>query len=669
MFTKKNSTRITISLLVIISLLFSSTFVGLGNDIAFAEAEDSSSSDAQIIEDITEPTQPDADYDGYIVKIDHKKTKKIDKKEVSQYETTADKEYVMVEEPDDALDFVDPNYIEYIEPNYVRNSMAEPQSEKLIKPEGSVKAFSETYYNYREYDLINAFDAWAKGFDGRDTGVAVFDTGMFAYHDAFRSTSIKKMYNFLGTYGKVSSVASDINSVKDGYSSGHGTPVSGLVAANGSPDVQGIAFRSDLYVGKVITDSGEGSVGDFIQGLSILLNQDGAPDVLNMSFGATGYSRAEYDMIAQCTNQGTIAIASAGNEGHEGSPYNYPANYSNVIAVGSIELNQTASYFSTRNTSVMVTAPGSGVVSVSNVQGYYVRCDGTSFSSPIVAGAAALTAKKIGSSGNRENHNRFLTLLTSTSKDAGITGYDINTGYGILDVDKLTQSASSSGINTASTYQIAYEPDGGTFGGTVPTTFTKGQSVTFPKNITKKGYKFSHWVDESGKKVTGVPAGYANDYAVFAVWKPKAFKLKFKGNGGKVKAKTKKVKYETPIGTMKTPKKRSGYNFLGWYTKKKGGKQYYKGMTFTKLKNVTLYAHWTKKNVVKFNPNKGVVKKYGKSITKGKKYGSLPKPTRKGYKFKGWYTKKKGGSKVTSGTKVKKKENITLYARWKKSPK
>ena len=60
-------------------------------------------------------------------------------------------------------------------------------------------------------------------------------------------------------------------------------------------------------------------------------------------------------------------------------------------------------------------------------------------------------------------------------------------------------------------------------------------------------------------------------------------------------------------------------------------------------------------------------KKRTKYMNPSEKYGKLPKPkAKKGYKFKGWYTKKKGGKKVTKKTTVPSKTNVTLYARYKK---
>ena len=72
-----------------------------------------------------------------------------------------------------------------------------------------------------------------------------------------------------------------------------------------------------------------------------------------------------------------------------------------------------------------------------------------------------------------------------------------------------------------------------------------------------------------------------------------------------------------------------------------------------------------KKVKVTFNVNGGKAlskAKKTKSITAGKKVGTLPKVTRKGYTFKGWYTKKSGGKKISKNTQIKKK--TTYYARW-----
>lgn len=69
---------------------------------------------------------------------------------------------------------------------------------------------------------------------------------------------------------------------------------------------------------------------------------------------------------------------------------------------------------------------------------------------------------------------------------------------------------------------------------------------------------------------------------------------------------------------------------------------------------------------VKFNGNGGKSGKASKTIKYGSFYGTLPSAKRAGYEFKGWYTKKKGGSKITSDKKIKSAKNRTVYAQWTK---
>lgn len=67
---------------------------------------------------------------------------------------------------------------------------------------------------------------------------------------------------------------------------------------------------------------------------------------------------------------------------------------------------------------------------------------------------------------------------------------------------------------------------------------------------------------------------------------------------------------------------------------------------------------------VVFNPNGGSVSPKSRKVASGARIGTLPKPTRKGFVFAGWFTAKTGGAKVTAATKVSR--SMTLYARWAK---
>jgi uncharacterized repeat protein (TIGR02543 family) len=177
----------------------------------------------------------------------------------------------------------------------------------------------------------------------------------------------------------------------------------------------------------------------------------------------------------------------------------------------------------------------------------------------------------------------------------------------------------------------------------------------------RTGYTFAGWytLANGGKKVTTITHILA-DVTLYAHWTPNYYSVRFKSQGGSPVTSL-LVGYSQAIGTLKTPK-RSGYKFLGWYTKASGGN---KISASTNVKSdVTYYAHWVRLYTVKWNANKGKVKKTSISVAKGAKVGSLQKPTRSGYKFLGWYTKKSGGSKISKNTKISKTK--TYYAHWKR---
>ncbi len=66
---------------------------------------------------------------------------------------------------------------------------------------------------------------------------------------------------------------------------------------------------------------------------------------------------------------------------------------------------------------------------------------------------------------------------------------------------------------------------------------------------------------------------------------------------------------------------------------------------------------------VRFNANGGTVSEYGRVVSLNKAIGALPVPeARRGYTFKGWFTAKTNGTKITAATKVTKA--VTVYAQW-----
>ena len=138
----------------------------------------------------------------------------------------------------------------------------------------------------------------------------------------------------------------------------------------------------------------------------------------------------------------------------------------------------------------------------------------------------------------------------------------------------------------------------------------------------------------------------------------------FDPNGGVVEQSTKQLLYLEEYGTLPTVT-RSGYVFLGWYTKASGGTKVLESTKVTTYNDHTLYAQWEVKRIKVAFDTQGDSPETAKSVTTGGTYGDLPTPTRTGYAFQGWFTAASGGTKITSASTVYASSDHTLVAQWK----
>jgi subtilisin family serine protease len=161
---------------------------------------------------------------------------------------------------------------------------------------------------------------------------------------------------------------------------GHGTMVAGLIHL--------VAPMAKIMPVKVFRSNGSSTLSDIVRG--IRWAADHGADVINMSFSSTQSSSELQAAIAYANSKGVICIASVGNDGKQ-NPSVFPAGYhSQVIAVASTNNQNIRSTFSDYgNTLVDVAAPGEGIVTLYPGNNY-AEGWGTSFSTPLVAGGAAL---------------------------------------------------------------------------------------------------------------------------------------------------------------------------------------------------------------------------------------------------------------------------------------
>jgi len=192
--------------------------------------------------------------------------------------------------------------------------------------------------------------------------------------------------------------------------------------------------------------------------------------------------------------------------------------------------------------------------------------------------------------------------------------------------------------------------------------FAAGQS------FLKSGGK---WIDaQTLYSKVGVSGKFGNFNIIGLASQTPILRLNYMPNGGTVSPASKTITYGTVVGALPTPT-RTGYTFTGWYTKATGGTKYSSTKVYNTVADTNIYAHWkANKYKVAFSADGGSTPKTNnkvvksKTLTFGKKYGTLPTTKRTGYTFGGWYTAQVGGVKMTSGSVVNIAADHTLYARW-----
>ncbi len=169
--------------------------------------------------------------------------------------------------------------------------------------------------------------------------------------------------------------------------------MTGIVAAktNNARGVVGIAPLAKVMPVKVLDSTGSGSDANIAVGID-WARTHGAK-VINLSLGGTFDDPVLADAVANAITSGIVVVAAAGNDGTD--TVGFPASYPGVIAVGATDHTGALTSFSSYGPRIDVVAPGLDITSTAlGSTEAYAADSGTSFSSPIVAGVAALMRGK-----------------------------------------------------------------------------------------------------------------------------------------------------------------------------------------------------------------------------------------------------------------------------------
>ncbi len=160
--------------------------------------------------------------------------------------------------------------------------------------------------------------------------------------------------------------------------------------------------------------------------------------VINMSYGSGDFCQTEYQALQLATRSNVVLVAAAGNEFDQGNPLEFPASLPHVLTVGALTPDNKAAYFSNANAAMDLVAPGVGIITAvppslrppEGDRSGYLAEDGTSFSAPIVAAAAAWLRQV--RPGLRADQIAQAIRLSAT--DINSKGFDSSTGFGKLNL-------------------------------------------------------------------------------------------------------------------------------------------------------------------------------------------------------------------------------------------
>src|SRR5690348_16288456 len=210
---------------------------------------------------------------------------------------------------------------------------------------------------------------------------------------------------------------------------GHGTMTAGIVHL--------VAPTAKIMPLKAFRADGSSNLSDIVD--AIYYAADHGANVISMSFSMTQPSASLQQAIQYALNKNVTLVTASGNDGLK--TLVFPASYGGVEGIGSTTNADLRSNFSNYGSGVTLFAdPGEGVITT-YPGGLYAAGWGTSFSTPIVAGSAALVLQARPSAKPGD-------VTNALSKAKQISGMG---GYGRIDLYQALTNLATGGSNNSGT--------------------------------------------------------------------------------------------------------------------------------------------------------------------------------------------------------------------------
>ena len=313
--------------------------------------------------------------------------------------------------------------VEYAEPNYVTGLTDEPGGvvAELPGDTGSTAVAVNDARTREQYalDRMQVRSAWGLSTGGSGV-IAVLDTGVQFDHPDLAGRLLPG-HDFVSNDGD----ARDDN--------GHGTWVSGIIAANANDGygIAGISWSDKILPVKIMNSGGTGDTSDLTAG--IIWAADNGATVINMSVGGFPYSQYVQDAVNYAWGRGAVLIGASGNNRRE--EIFYPASLANVVSVSATQADDEFANWSSYGSKVDVSAPGASILTTNcyactygghDTWGSHTKISGTSFAAPNVSGVVAL----IRASYPSESPGQIVNRLLAGVDDQGYAAWDNRYGFG-----------------------------------------------------------------------------------------------------------------------------------------------------------------------------------------------------------------------------------------------
>jgi len=314
-------------------------------------------------------------------------------------------------------DFSQDDAVEYAQPNYLFKVAVIP-NDPFYSSSGSWGQGYDDLWGLKSMQMEGAWNIS----EGQGVVVAVIDTGVDYNHPDILSNIWENTAEIADNgldddgNGFIDDVrgwdfAYDDNDPMDRH--GHGTHVSGTIAATGNNNIGiiGVAPQSKIMSLKGLSDSGSGDTNN-LAGAIMYAAENGA-QVMNNSWGNDAESNPMIESAVRYAHAlGTVVVFAAGNSERDVRKIS-PMNMYETITVSATEQDDGRTFFTNYGFACDVAAPGGGKIAgppsdrpyynilslksevsiwpeALTVGNNYVRLAGTSMAAPHVAGLAAL---------------------------------------------------------------------------------------------------------------------------------------------------------------------------------------------------------------------------------------------------------------------------------------